>query len=74
MVSRHVRVPRLPVGADAGSSAGASEAILDARNVAGSIDEFDDEVRQSGGAGGHELQVVAASHSGFTAVHWLLRF
>ncbi|KIZ04724.1 putative anion transporter 6 [Monoraphidium neglectum] len=38
-----VRVPRAPVGADAGSSAGAAEAIMDARNVADSVDEFLDE-------------------------------
>jgi ACS family sodium-dependent inorganic phosphate cotransporter len=37
-----VRVPRLPsMGADASSSAAASEAILDARIAAGSMDEFD---------------------------------
>jgi preprotein translocase subunit SecG len=30
-----IRVPKLPAGADASSSAGASEAIMDARSVAG---------------------------------------
>lgn len=40
-----VRVPRPPVGADAGSSAGASEAIADTRSIAGSMDEGDFEVR-----------------------------
>ena len=54
--SGFVRAPRLPVGADAGSSAGASEAILDARGIAGSVDEFEDDAagaqqRQGGLAG-----------------------
>jgi hypothetical protein len=41
-----IRVPKLPVGAEASSSAAAAEAIVDARIAAGSMDEMDDEFRQ----------------------------
>jgi hypothetical protein len=41
-----IRVPKLPVGAEASSSAAAAEAIMDARIAAGSMDEMDDEFRQ----------------------------
>jgi hypothetical protein len=41
----NLRLPKYPVGADTGNSAAASEAITDARYVAGSMDDFDDEVK-----------------------------
>lgn len=43
----NLRLPKYPVGADTGNSAAASEAITDARYVAGSMDDFDDEVKHS---------------------------
>ena len=46
----NIRVPHRPMGADGGNSAAASEALMDARSVAGSMDEMDDEVRGCGGS------------------------
>lgn len=41
-----IRVPKLPVGAEASSSAAAAEAIVDARVAAGSMDEMDEQFKQ----------------------------
>jgi hypothetical protein len=60
-------VPRIAFGADAATSAGASEAILDARNVAGSIDETEDEV-------GCVWWLVAAGRSGWVGCSGLSWF